>query len=303
MQNFLPKTLVVLAASTALTALAAPAHASQTATELPQVPGASFNDPTCVPSNGSSPVVFLHGTSTSINDWKAASNYLAEQGYCTYAFNYGKEPGKVGYAQGDLDAAARDVEAGIQSVLDVTGAAKVNLVGHSQGGMMVKKYIEQLGHADQVDHVVTLAANFRGTDFNGSRGLRGLFDSAPGFWRGIIGTAGFQQVIGDAGETPQMAALNEHKDTSAGIVYTAAYSPRDTTVTNYAFDGQEPYGKNISSILEGPAGWVVNVNADEACGYSAPSAHPRMPMSPETIRLVGWGLSRTPSETQPECAA
>ena len=54
------------------------------------------------------------------------------------------------------DSAAQ-LEAFVDRVLAATGAAKVSMVGHSQGGMMPRYYIQFLGGAGKVDDLVGLA--------------------------------------------------------------------------------------------------------------------------------------------------
>jgi triacylglycerol esterase/lipase EstA (alpha/beta hydrolase family) len=51
----------------------------------------------------------------------------------------------------------------VNSVLGATGAKKVDLVGHSQGGMMPRYYIGFLGGAKYVHHLVGIAPSNHGT--------------------------------------------------------------------------------------------------------------------------------------------
>ena len=48
-------------------------------------------------------------------------------------------------------------------MLSATGAAKVSMVGHSQGGMMPRYYIKFLGGAGKVDDLVGLSPSNHGT--------------------------------------------------------------------------------------------------------------------------------------------
>src|SRR4029078_2339595 len=51
----------------------------------------------------------------------------------------------------------------VDAVLGATGARKVSLVGHSQGGMMPRWYLKFLGGAAKVDDLVGLAPSNHGT--------------------------------------------------------------------------------------------------------------------------------------------
>jgi triacylglycerol esterase/lipase EstA (alpha/beta hydrolase family) len=53
----------------------------------------------------------------------------------------------------------------VDAVLGATGARKVSLVGHSQGGMMPRWYVTFLGGASKVDDLVGLAPSNHGTAF------------------------------------------------------------------------------------------------------------------------------------------
>ena len=57
------------------------------------------------------------------------------------------------------------------TVLAATGAAKVDLVGHSQGGMMPRYYLKFLGGAAHVDKLVALAPSNHGTTLDGLTAL------------------------------------------------------------------------------------------------------------------------------------
>lgn len=53
------------------------------------------------------------------------------------------------------------------TVLAATGAEQVDLVGHSQGGLLARQYLKFNGGAAKTDHVVTLGATNHGTTMSG----------------------------------------------------------------------------------------------------------------------------------------
>ena len=113
----------------------------------------------CRPSSAHPyPVVLVHGTFADMSDsWQALSPLLADHGYCVFALNYGSSngSGEAGvYATGPIPASAEELDAFVQKVLAATGASKVDVVGHSQGGMMPRYFLRFLGGAGEVGTLV-----------------------------------------------------------------------------------------------------------------------------------------------------
>lgn len=74
---------------------------------------------------------------------------LKRNGYCVFALNYGLENGISGAAHApDSAAELRDF---IDRVRQATDAKKVDIVGHSQGGMMPRWYMGHMGGAKHVN--------------------------------------------------------------------------------------------------------------------------------------------------------
>src|SRR4051794_8618956 len=85
------------------------------------------------------PVVLVHGTFGDSSNWGYIRPQLEAAGYRTFAIDYGNR------ATGDIPTSARQLKTFVDHVLAVTGASKVDIVGHSQGGMMPRYYIKYLG--------------------------------------------------------------------------------------------------------------------------------------------------------------
>ena len=133
-------------------------------------PGA--NDWSCRPSAAHPrPVVLVHGTFADMsNSWQAISPLLANHGYCVFALNYGAHGGseQLGvYGVGDIAESAAQLAAFVDRVLGATGAGRVDLVGHSQGGMMPRYYLKYLHGAAKVRTLVGLSSSNHGTTLDG----------------------------------------------------------------------------------------------------------------------------------------
>ena len=119
------------------------------------------------------PVILVHGLGGDENDnWQTMSPWLADHGYCVYALTYGNDPAAPSHfanfgGLGDMTASASVLSAFVRSVLAWTGAPKVDLVGHSEGGTMPDWYLKFDGGWQFVDHFVALSGVMHGTDFWG----------------------------------------------------------------------------------------------------------------------------------------
>jgi hypothetical protein len=131
----------------------APASADGLPLPLPtspegDVPG--VNNWECAPTKARPrPIVVVHGT---FGDRKHLlenlSNALLGQGYCVFSLDYGNRGTQ------DIPTSAQTLKAFTDKVLTATGARKVSMVGHSQGGMMPRHYIKFLGGRKLVDDLV-----------------------------------------------------------------------------------------------------------------------------------------------------
>jgi triacylglycerol esterase/lipase EstA (alpha/beta hydrolase family) len=217
------------------------AHTSPTASP----PGA--NDWSCKPSAAHPrPVVLVHGTFADMsNSWQAISPLLKNNGYCVFALNYGSYNGSgaIGvYGVGDIAASAGELNAFVDKVLAATGAAEVDMVGHSQGGMMPRYYLKNLGGAAEVHTLVGLSPSNHGTTLDGLFVLSNFFPGANQF-TGALCPACEQQRAGSAFIT----ALNSGGETQAGVDYTVIQTRFDQVVTPYTSAFLS--GSNVKNIL------------------------------------------------------
>ena len=215
----------------------------------PQTPPPGANNWSCRPSAAHpDPVVLVHGTFANMDDnWQAASPLLADSGYCVYAFNYGgASAASPVQGTGDIAASAAQLAAFVDTVLAKTGAAKVDLVGHSQGGMMPRYYIKFLGGAAKVDKLIGLAPSNNGTTLDGITqfgAALGLLEPANNFLTGLC-DACVEQEVGSS----FLASLNAGGETVSGIRYTVIESTNDEVVTPYT-SAFLPAAANVTNIL------------------------------------------------------
>ena len=114
------------------------------------------NDAACRPSaEHPNPVVFLHGLGANKDeDLNLLQDDVARQGYCTYSLTYGAGAyGPFVGGVGDIARSAAQIKAFVGDVLAQTGAAKVDLVGHSEGGFQTLYVTKTEGISDRIDNV------------------------------------------------------------------------------------------------------------------------------------------------------
>lgn len=219
---------------------------------------AGANDFSCKPSaEHPRPVVLVHGTAENMTfNWYSLAPRLYNEGYCTFAFNYGQDTGLGVGLPGAFPtggtAAVPDSAAELASFIDrvrsATGSDQVDLVGHSQGGMMPRHYLENPGDAAKVGHLVALAPSNHGTDVDGLAHLPGV----PELLRAGLGDSVRDQMW----NSEFMGELNSGGDTVPGIDYTVIQTRYDEVVTPHT-----------SAFLDGPN--VHNVLLQDGCPVNA----------------------------------
>jgi pimeloyl-ACP methyl ester carboxylesterase len=208
------------------TAVATPASAATTG---------GNNDPNCHPSAAHpEPVVLLHGLgATSSEDINVLQSELAALGYCTFSVTYGAWPGfpYVGGVRPVADSAT-EIKAFVEQVLAETGAAKVDIVGHSEGGFQSLYVTKTQGISDRIGKVVAIAPPTHGTTFAGLYDLAFLFGAASRALVGTVLTLFGCPACSDLGEGGSaVATLNAGPIAQPGVAYTIITSRYDELVT------------------------------------------------------------------------
>ncbi|MET8776679.1 alpha/beta fold hydrolase [Nocardia sp. NPDC050713] len=239
------------------------------------------------------PVVLLHGTWLNAYDTFAyMSPRLAQAGYCVFAFNFGRSglmeggglgtvlPGRFGV--GPMEESSRQVAQFVEQVRAATGAEKVDIIGHSQGGTVANRYLKFDGGEGKVDKLITFGATHHGTSLMGiaslGRAINNLGVNILGFYEPIVGLSNIQQAVGSA----FYAALNANGDTVPGVAYTAVGSRYDE-VTN-------PY--DWTFLRPGPDATVDNITLQAGCEQDV-SDHLTMMYSPRSTSIALRALDPT----------
>ncbi|KAF9564212.1 hypothetical protein EC968_004606 [Mortierella alpina] len=89
------------------------------------------------------PVVLLHGLGGISFEWSYIAGRLALEGYCTFPLDYGHVPHiPILGGLGDMKKSGQAVAEFVDKVLAATGAPKVDIVGHSEGSLLMRGYLK-----------------------------------------------------------------------------------------------------------------------------------------------------------------
>lgn len=192
------------------------------------------------------PVVLVHGTFGNAQDyWIMTAPILVAAGYLVFRLDYGRLPQiPVLHGLGSVQESAKELAVFVDKVLEATGADKVDIVGHSQGGMMPRYYLKFLGGAQKVRQHIALSPSNHGTT---SMGLMTLARQFPGGIElveqlAVPGCA--DQIEG----SKLLQDLNAGNETEPEVQYTVIATKYDEVVTPYTSAWLQE-GPNVRNIL------------------------------------------------------
>jgi triacylglycerol lipase len=190
-------------------------------------PGA--NNWNCKPSAARPyPVVLVHGTLfDQTMTWNLMAPAIEHAGYCVFALDYGNR------GTGPIAQSAAQLAAFIQKVLTATGAQRVDIVGHSQGGMMPRYYLKFMGGTAYVHDLIGLAPSNHGTTL-ALAALVGQYGDCPACTEQVVGSPFLEQLnAGDQTPPPVNYTVIESNHDEIVTPYTSAFLPsEDGRVTN-----------------------------------------------------------------------
>ena len=263
----------------AVLGLSAPAGAAGSGGGVP-LPTNPFGDPTgandwsCRPTaQRPEPVVIVHGTFGDKKSLLDDLSSVVDDGFCVFSLDYGNR------GTGDIRTSAKQLKKFVAKVLDATGAEKVSMVGHSQGGMMPRYYIKFLGGAPYVDDLVGLSPSNHGTTIVGS--------SENPLTAGFC-TSCNQQAAG----SPFLTKLNAGDETPGDVSYTQISTKYDEVVVPYT----------SAFLADGPR--TTNVTIQDSCPADS-AEHVFIPMSRTAIQWALDALTRPgPADPafRPDCS-
>ncbi len=245
------------------------------------------NDWNCKPTaQHPEPIVLVHGTwENAYDNFAYISQPLEDAGYCVFTFNYGRsnllEGGGLGSvlpgANGteNMPDSAEQLGQFVDRVLAATGAQKVNIVGHSQGGPTSRWYLKFDGGASKVDHEMSFGGTNHGTTLIGigalGRAINNFGIDVLGLIEIFVGHSGIEQTVG----SDVMNKLNAGGDTVPGVNYTVVGTRYDEITTPY----------DSTFLRAGPGATVRNITLQDGCEQDL-SDHLTLMYSPRVLSII-----------------
>jgi len=217
----------------------------------PSPPGA--NDFECKPSKAHPrPVVLVHGLGATMGtNWGYHSPRIAEAGYCVFALTYGRDPrlAQQPISPGGvipMEQSARELKRFVGEVRRRTSSGRVDLIGHSEGTVMPRYYLERLRGKRHVRRFIALTPLWRGTQLLGVDALR---DVGAAFG---LSTQAVDLVAAICGSCPQFVRgsdylndLNRDGEAIRGIKHTSIVTRYDELVIPHTSGLMRDGGTNI----------------------------------------------------------
>jgi len=226
------------------------------------------------------PVILIDGMFANMkDDYGALGPILANDGYCVVSAAIGAPAGQFIQTIGPVTDSARQIAELIDQTLAHYAVSQVDLVGHSEGGLIAEYVAKVLGYAPKIHAIIALSPTTHGTMLDGPvnlarYGANGYVqDACPACYDEEIGLS-----VVDAVDNGPIA--------QPGVAYTVIETENENVVT--------PVG---SSFIDQP--WVVNEYVQSWCSNDSVD-HVRLTYDNTTIRLVLNALSPA-SAKPPNC--
>jgi len=268
--------LAVSLLTTGLTTNVATPPSASAITKLERPPKGA-NDWSCKPTAAHPrPVVLVHGLGANMGlNWNYLSPKLKQRGYCVFALTYGLHPlaAPFGAPGGTIriQDSAKEFKTFVDRVLRETGAAEVDLVGHSEGTFMPQYYLKFLGGAAKVKRYVAWTPLYDGTRLLMLDSLRDYGDKA-GLAEPLINLV--SALCGSCTQflagSPMQKKLARGGAAVPGVDYTTVMSRYDELVVPYT-----------SGYLEGEDNFVLQ----DLCPFNF-SEHLAMAFDPVAAQIT-----------------
>ena len=213
-------------------------------------------------------MLLLHGSfSTAAGNFSTIAPALLAAGRCVYAIDYGAE------GTAAVKDSATQVAVFVHQVLVASGASRLDVVGYSQGGLVLRTALRLNGIADDVRVAVLLAPSFHGTTSPLARAIPGA-----------VCPACADQIAG----SDLLRELDVGGDLDGTVRYAVLSTRYDAVVTPVS-----------SQVPNGPSDRVQSLIVQQQCP-KALTDHLALPTSPG---VPSWVLDALTTDGRPSASA
>ena len=192
------------------------------------------------------PVLLIHGYLGTRGSMYIMERRLNDDGICVFSFNLGSLNVR------DIRTSAFLIHRKIESILAQTPVRKIDIIGHSMGGLIGLYYVKKLGGHEKVRKLVMMGTPVRGT------------------WAALLGIATVGLISTSAWQLlPGSRFLNDWRSAPCR-------APSNTTPSRPSATGLPP----VSTPLDG------------AQSLTVPLGHSSLVLSEEVYRHVLWALRK-----------
>lgn len=236
--------------------------------------------------SSSAPVVLVHGTwENAFDTWSAFTPALLKAKRCVFTLNFGKGTDLIGrnpgvYGTGPIESSAAELAEFVKLVAGRTGASRVDVVAHSQGGVVARYFMKFLGGQKKVARLVTLGTAQTGLLSPRLAGVAARLRAA-----GVPVGAIVEQVTGQAiaerlTQSDLLTRLNAGGPLLPGVSYTTVNSTTDELNTDLR-QTQLPAGPSAANLI-----------VQDGCARNR-VGHFNLPYDPRSVALAlrGVGVS------------
>jgi len=219
------------------------------------------------------PVLLLHGFLATPFALSRLAAQLGRSGYCAHGVELGGLFGR--FNARPVEELARVVAQRVEHLVQDQRCGRIDLVGHSKGGLIARYYVQRLSGASRVRHLITLGTPHRGTPW-----------AYPGYLVGRV----LPSLPQMAPRSPLLRALADDSF-PRGVRLTSIYSQRDSICPPSSCRLQDHWGthlKNVEVASGGHLEFLFNAQISSVICRELES------VEPPSVRRPQWAGAASP---------
>ncbi|KAF9276943.1 hypothetical protein BGZ68_009644 [Mortierella alpina] len=229
---------------------------------------------------------------------------LVDAGYCVYQLEYGIGFGGLLMGVGDMRHSAQEVKSFVSRVLSTTGADQVDILGYSEGSLVMMYHLKQLDGYRFVHSAVGVAPVLHGTTLHGYTDfIRAIGLFCVACVQMIPNSAFLKDLYKDGRSVPEVAP------SSSGPRYMMLMTNQDEVVTPYTsgvLDSEQATNVVLEDICPtAVAGGIPPLQDIEKSPFLPAFVlnHIRIMYSPVTFAIVDSFLDPTNARSSLDCSS